>query len=458
MVADKGAAYAAGLAQSIALGVRVDEYGRPVRDEAGNPLPVSPLDLWEEIRGKRFNMGALAMPYELDRNPLGRQREMDAQERRRARVTDASQQRWSPRQRDIMAGYQQPKKNRGQYVTPSQAMALLTSMDDDYLTTLQQEMWEAGLYDRVAGEGAIPTWGKADVATRKAFNEVFLEASLNPTESISRLLDRLAAERTQRLEAPETGPGSQAQLPDFNPEVTSAATLGETIDEIARNLRGEFASDEEKSSLIKTLQDKEVANQRALYDRSIADLQEKGAGGGDIDRFMAAIAGKESGGNYGAVNADSGAYGKFQIMPANWPSWAERAGLGRNAPRTPGNQEIVARRIMLDYYAQFGNWRDVAVAWYAGPGKVSQLRNSDRPQGRYPSINDYANDVMARFAAQGAPQPGDPTYGDINPAIERFDPAAEAAAILKAQDPAGWQAHEYSDRAIEFFSLLQGVV
>ena len=445
MVADAGAAWAAGLAESIALGFRVDENGKILRDEAGNPLPISTVDLWQEIRGKRFNMGALSLPYTGSTKPMSREREELQSQASRRRVFDGSQQRWS---------------KPGQTVTPAQAVALLSSMDEDYLARLQQEMWEAGLYERVAGEGAIPTWGRPDTATRKAFNEVFLEASLNPAETVSQLLDRLANERIQRLKAPETGPGAQAQLPDFNPEVTSEATLGETIDEIARNLRGEFASPEERSSLIKTLQDKEVANQRTLYDRSIADLQSQGAGGGgeDIDRFMAAIAGKESGGNYNAVNKDSGAQGKFQIMPANWPAWAERAGLGANAPRTPGNQEIVARRVMLDYYAQFGNWRDVAVAWYSGPGRVATKRYSDRPQGRYPSINDYANDVMGRFATQGAPQPGDPTYGDINPAIERFDPAAEAAAILKAQDPAGWQSHEYADRAVEFFSLLGGVV
>lgn len=479
-VSDEGAAYAAGLGASIALGYRTDETGEPILVD-GQPVPMNPLDLWNEIRGQKFNMGALAMPYDV---AAQRERELggprasgrnvsellagyDPHRARAARISDDGSQRWSGRsERELLAGYTGPNIRSKRTLTPSEALAMLTSMDENYLTRLQHEMWEAGLYERVAGEGALPTWGRADVATRRALNEMFIEASLSPDMTVSEMLDKLAADRIGRMEAPEDGPGAESRLPDFNPEVTSAETLGGTIDQIAQQLRGSFASDDEKNALIKTLQDKEVAAQRELYDRSIADMQSgagegaAGGGQGDIDRFMAALAGKESGGDYNAVNSDSGASGKFQIMPENWPSWATRAGLSPDAPRTPANQELVAKRIMLDYYKQFGNWRDVAVAWYSGPGRVASLRYNDRPQGggKYPSINDYANDVMARFGR--TPTPGEDQFagGDINAAVERFDPAAEAEAILKAQDPAGWEAHEYSERAIDFYSLLGGVV
>lgn len=483
-VGDDSVAYGAGLASSIALGVRVDEAGNPIIGPDGMPMPVTPTGLWDEIRGMKFNMGALSMPYD-----VASQRQRQAASGRTPSellagygATDDSAQRWvdplsypndkrasGRSQQELVSGYSGPRIRGKRNLTPSEALAMLTSMDENYLTTLQQEMWEAGLYERVAGEGAIPTWGRADVATRKALIEMFTEASLDPTATVSEVLNNLADQRISRMAPAEAGPGAQVNVPDFNPEVTSAETLAQTIDEIAQNLRGSFASDEEKQTLIKTLQDKEVANQREVYDRSVADLLQGGAGGAagggggvggteEVDRFMAALAGKESGGDYNAVNADSGASGKFQIMPANWPSWAARAGLSPDAPRTPANQELVAKRIMLDYYQQFGNWRDVAVAWYSGPGRVNELRYSDRPQGRYPSINDYANDVMARFGRQSAADIPGVMGGDINAAIERFDPAAEAEAILKAQDPAGWQAHEYSDRAIEFFGLLGGVV
>lgn len=429
-VSDAGAARGAGLAESIALGFQVDENGEPVLDENGQPIPINTATLWEQVKGMSFNMGSLSPP--------------------RAPVIG--------------------KEKRASYFTPTQVLAMLNTMDPDYISRLQHEMFEAGLYEAANGENSLPTWGKADVATRRAFNELFIQAGVNPNESISNLLDRLASDRITRMESPESGPGAgPQQLPSFTPEVTSEATLNQTIDQIAQHLRGEFASPEEKAALVKTLQGKETETQRLQYEQSISDLQAKyaatgsttgtpNAGEQEIDRFMAAVSGKESEGDYNAVNPDSGAYGRFQIMPGNWAPWAERAGLGANAPRTPENQEIVARRIMLDYYKQFGNWRDVAVAWYAGPGRVAQVRNSTSPQGRYPSINDYANDVMTRFAHTGQVAPGTVAQGTMYAPTERFDPAAEAEAALKAQDPAGWQAHEYSQQAIQFYSLLQGVV
>lgn len=121
-----------------------------------------------------------------------------------------------------------------------------------------------------------------------------------------------------------------------------------------------------------------------------------------VGEFMAAISGQESGGNYSAENTDSGAAGAFQIMPENWPSWAEAAGLGADAPMTQENQNKVARHKMSEYYQQFGNWRDVAIAWYGGPGAVDYSEEAkNRKQyfngNEYPSINEYADSVMERL-------------------------------------------------------------
>ena len=49
-----------------------------------------------------------------------------------------------------------------------------------------------------------------------------------------------------------------------------------------------------------------------------------GSGGTDVDRFINSIAKKESGGNYGAVNRQSGAMGKYQVMPSNIASWSKQ--------------------------------------------------------------------------------------------------------------------------------------
>ena len=42
-----------------------------------------------------------------------------------------------------------------------------------------------------------------------------------------------------------------------------------------------------------------------------------------INRFLYALGQVESGGSYTARNPSSGAYGKYQIMPSNWPAWAK---------------------------------------------------------------------------------------------------------------------------------------
>lgn len=85
-----------------------------------------------------------------------------------------------------------------------------------------------------------------------------------------------------------------------------------------------------------------------------------------IDTFMAALARVESGGRYDAVNKTSGAYGKYQIMPANWGAWAVAAGLPANAPKTPQNQELVAKTHMLRLFKIYGNWESVAYVWNTG--------------------------------------------------------------------------------------------
>lgn len=118
------------------------------------------------------------------------------------------------------------------------------------------------------------------------------------------------------------------------------------------------------------------------------------------EAFINAIAGQESGGNYNAENGDTGAYGKYQIMPSNWPSWAEEAGIGADAPRTPENQEIVARFKLGQYYDKYGA-RGAAIAWYGGEGALNYseeaLNRKQGDNGEYPSINEYADEVLGRM-------------------------------------------------------------
>lgn len=117
-----------------------------------------------------------------------------------------------------------------------------------------------------------------------------------------------------------------------------------------------------------------------------------------IEQFMSAIMGQESGGDYNIVNSSSGAYGAFQIMPENWQSWASDAGLSVTAPMTAENQYIVAKNKMTQLFNTYGNWKDVARAWYAGEGSISWSQGAlDREQDGYPSVNQYANSVYGKL-------------------------------------------------------------
>jgi hypothetical protein len=90
-----------------------------------------------------------------------------------------------------------------------------------------------------------------------------------------------------------------------------------------------------------------------------------------LERFLYALGRVESGGSYTARNSTSGAYGKYQIMPASWAGWA-RLYLGSStAPQTPANQETVAHRKVTALYNWLDAWPTVAHWWLTGSSERS---------------------------------------------------------------------------------------
>lgn len=125
-----------------------------------------------------------------------------------------------------------------------------------------------------------------------------------------------------------------------------------------------------------------------------------GKGNPRFRSFVNAIAGQESGGNYRAVNPDSGAAGKYQIMPANFVGeggW-DRDALGRDISlqfylNHPKVQERIARNKLREYFQKYGA-RGAASAWYSGDPNKWQ---NTSPQGGYPSIAQYVEDIIRRM-------------------------------------------------------------
>ena len=145
-----------------------------------------------------------------------------------------------------------------------------------------------------------------------------------------------------------------------------------------------------------------------------------------LDRFMHAVAQVESHGNHTAVNAKSGAYGKYQIMPDNWRSWARRYLHNVNAKPTPANQERVARAKIAQLYAWLGSWQRVSYWWLTGSAQTSAWSHAAK---------GYVARVMAIFGG-----------------VETSHPAVEAAKRYSERSSAiayagAWQSARFSGYA-----------
>jgi hypothetical protein len=134
-------------------------------------------------------------------------------------------------------------------------------------------------------------------------------------------------------------------------------------------------------------------------------------------RFMWAMAGQESGWDYYARNRSSGAFGKYQIMPFNWPVWAETFLGDARADQTPWNQEKVAYGKVRELYAWLGTWKRVAYWWLTGGTEPDERRWTDYARG-------YVQSIMAlrrRAPRDGGPMPARtasrPAQGDWRQAM-----------------------------------------
>lgn len=120
-----------------------------------------------------------------------------------------------------------------------------------------------------------------------------------------------------------------------------------------------------------------------------------------FEQFFSAIAEQESGGRYNAVGVwvrGDRAYGKYQVMGANIPSWTKKHFGKSLTPQqflnNPRAQEAVARGVLKSYWDKYGA-RGAAAAWYSGN---PNLHMSTRSQTGGPSIKTYVDQVLAKAA------------------------------------------------------------
>lgn len=120
-----------------------------------------------------------------------------------------------------------------------------------------------------------------------------------------------------------------------------------------------------------------------------------------FDAFLWALTQQESGGNYGAVGVWVGgdrAYGRYQVMGANIPSWTAKYYGKRLTPQqylhNRAAQDAVVRGVLGGYVKKYG-YRGAASAWYSGNPNLHMSTHS-QPGG--PSIKGYVDSVMSRAA------------------------------------------------------------
>lgn len=140
--------------------------------------------------------------------------------------------------------------------------------------------------------------------------------------------------------------------------------------------------------------------QNAYQNNAPIDTPGTSMGNPRLRAILRALGAQESGNNYGAVNSDSGALGRWQVMPSNiqGPGGWDMEALGRNIStdeflKNKKLQNAIVRYKFKNYLQDHG-LKGALSAWYSGdPNKW----NNQDSQGNYPSIHNYVMEVLKRL-------------------------------------------------------------
>jgi hypothetical protein len=124
-----------------------------------------------------------------------------------------------------------------------------------------------------------------------------------------------------------------------------------------------------------------------------------------LEELVKRIAAKESGGNYQALGQVTGgdrAYGKYQIMGNNIPSWTQQY-LGKTlTPQQFLNRENAQDKVAMGklkyYYKRYGPG-GAAASWYAGESAAKGWKDYKKSNysdngTEYPSVYEYVRDIL----------------------------------------------------------------
>ena len=125
---------------------------------------------------------------------------------------------------------------------------------------------------------------------------------------------------------------------------------------------------------------------------------------GQEAQFINSEIDQESGGNYDAISS-VGAVGKYQIMPANLPSWESEAGLPQEDAKQfqsdHSEQDALGIFKLDQYYRKYGP-SGAAAAWYSGQPTVTSSQ-----------VRTYVDQVLNRMSGEPTTVKGD-TSGSVS--------------------------------------------
>jgi soluble lytic murein transglycosylase-like protein len=292
--------------------------------------------------------------------------------------------------------------------------ALRLEMEDpDKLIQLQMQMLQHGLLP--TGGDSI-TWGVVDGPTMLALGNMADGKAARGSLTWTQFFDQnkkiadneigLALDEKAALKKQEMDDLAQSMSQTLTLNLSSGDAIKENAQALAKSLTGKEMGSAELDAFVNSIHGKERSNfwsdpavqqaQQQMKELNQQYLDMQGGSSDDLQSFMRAIESIESGGNPNAVNPYSGAFGLYQFMPGTWAGEAARFGLDP-ADKSPENQRRMAEAAMSRYYSMFGNWRDVAIAWYAGPYSkhIGTQGSSGQEANGHISIRGYADKAVS---------------------------------------------------------------
>lgn len=100
-----------------------------------------------------------------------------------------------------------------------------------------------------------------------------------------------------------------------------------------------------------------------------------------------------------SVESNQQAYGMFQIIPSTWSTFAEKAGLGADAPKTPENQIKVKNTMIQDALDNGVNTPEGFAAYWFGGIKAALEYQNDPTNPKWDNYRDGNGRSMSEYVA-----------------------------------------------------------